>query len=54
MWADEAHFFCEAPRANSATDPVIAPTKVFDNVWVLGNAGTVVYIFQTLGRALDD
>ena len=47
MWADEAHFFCEAPRANSANDPGIAPTKVFDNVWVLGNAGTVVYIFQT-------
>ncbi|MSO82234.1 MAG: MBL fold metallo-hydrolase [Acidobacteria bacterium] len=47
MWAEEAHFFCEAPRANSATDPVIVPTKVFDNVWVLGNAGTVVYIVQT-------
>lgn len=47
MWADEAHFFCEAPRANSATDPAIEPTKVFDNVSVLGNAGTVVYVFQT-------
>ena len=47
MWADEAHFFCEAPRANSANDPPIAPTKIFDNAYVLGNAGTVVYVVQT-------
>src|SRR2546426_7508405 len=47
MWAEEAHFFCEAPRANSANDPVIAPTKIFDNVYAIGNAGTVVYVVQT-------
>ncbi len=47
MWADEAHFFCEAPRANAATDPVIEPTKIFDNVYVIGNAGTAVYVVQT-------
>ena len=47
MWAEEAHFFCEAPRANSPNDPVIAPTKIFDNVYAIGNAGTVVYIVQT-------
>jgi metallo-beta-lactamase class B len=47
MWADEAHFFCEAPRANSANDPQIEPTKIFDNVYVIGNAGTVVYVVQT-------
>src|SRR5258708_8927900 len=47
MWADEEHFFCEAPRANSANDPVIAPAKIFDNVYVIGNAGTVVYVIQT-------
>jgi metallo-beta-lactamase class B len=47
QWADEAHFFCEAPRGNSANDPVIAPTKIFDNVYVIGNAGTVVYVVQT-------
>jgi metallo-beta-lactamase class B len=47
MWADEAHFFCEAPRANSATDPVIAPTKIFDNVYAIGNSGTTVYVVQT-------
>ena len=47
MWAEEAHFFCEAPRANSATDPVIVPTKIFDNVYAIGNAGTTVYVVQT-------
>jgi metallo-beta-lactamase class B len=47
MWAEEAHFFCEAPRANSANDPPIAPTKILDNVYVIGNAGTVVYVVQT-------
>jgi metallo-beta-lactamase class B len=47
MWADEVHFFCEAPRANSPNDPPIEPTKIFDNVYVIGNQGTVVYVFQT-------
>jgi metallo-beta-lactamase class B len=47
MWADEAHFFCEAPRANSPNDPVIAATKIFDNVYVIGNSGTAVYVIQT-------
>jgi metallo-beta-lactamase class B len=47
MWAEEAHFFCEAPRANSANDPAIQPTKIFDNVYVIGNEGTVVYVVQT-------
>ncbi|MBV8844613.1 MAG: MBL fold metallo-hydrolase [Bryobacterales bacterium] len=47
MWAEEAHFFCEAPRANSTNDPPIPPTKIFDNVYVIGNAGTAVYVIQT-------
>ena len=47
MFADEAHFFCEAPRANAATDPPITPTKIFDNVYAIGNQGTVVYVVQT-------
>src|SRR5579863_9772929 len=47
MFADEAHFFCEAPRANSPNDPPIEPTKIFDNVYVIGNQGTVVYVIQT-------
>jgi metallo-beta-lactamase class B len=49
MWADEEHFFCEAPRANSPNDPVIPATKIFDNVYVIGNSGTAVYVIQTSG-----
>ena len=47
MWAEEEHFFCEAPRANSPNDPPIEPTKIFDNVYVIGNQGTVVYVIST-------
>lgn len=47
MWAEEEHFFCEAPRANSPNDPPIDPAKIFDNVYVIGNQGTVVYVIET-------
>jgi|SRR5579864_7367237 len=47
MWAEEAHFFCEAPRANSPNDPPIEPTKIFDNVYAIGNQGTVAYVIST-------
>jgi hypothetical protein len=47
QWADEERFFCEAPRANAATDPPIKPTKIFDNVSIIGNQGTAVYVVQT-------
>src|SRR5690349_23197177 len=47
MWAQEEHFFCEAPRANSPNDPPIEPTKIFDIVYVIGNQGTVVYVIRT-------
>ena len=47
MWATEAHFFCEAPHANSPNDPLIEPTKIFDNVYALGKAGTTVYAITT-------
>ncbi|HJT89060.1 MAG TPA: hypothetical protein VJ732_14420, partial [Bryobacteraceae bacterium] len=47
MWAGEAHFFCEAPRANRPDDPPIEPSKIFDNVYVIGNQGTVVYVIST-------
>src|ERR1700722_6739859 len=40
-WAAEATFFCTAPRANSPTDPVIEPEKIFDNLYALGRSGTV-------------
>lgn len=46
-WAGEEHFFCEAPRPNSPSDPPIEPTKIFDDVYVIGNQGTVVYVIQT-------
>lgn len=46
-WADEEHFFCEAPRANRADDPVIPATQIFDNVYIIGNSGTAAYIVKT-------
>jgi len=46
-WANEAHFFCEAPHGNRADDPIIEPTKIFDNVYALGRTGTVVYAITT-------
>ena len=46
-WAEEEHFFCEAPRANRADDPVIPPTQIFNGVYIIGNAGTAVYVFKT-------
>ena len=47
MWAGEAHFFCEAPRANSPNDPPIEPTRIFDNVYVIGNQGTIATVIST-------
>ena len=46
-WAGEAHFFCEAPRANRPDDPPIEPAKIFDNVYAIGNQGTVAYVIST-------
>ena len=46
-WATAVHFYCEAPRANAATDPAIEPTKIFDNVYAIGNIGTTVYVIRT-------
>jgi metallo-beta-lactamase class B len=46
-WTDAVHFWCEAPRANRADDPVIQPAKIFDNVYAIGNAGTVAYVIET-------
>jgi len=46
-WGDAVHFWCEAPRANRADDPVIQPAKIFDNVYAIGNVGTVAYVIQT-------
>ena len=46
-FADAVHFWCEAPRANRPDDPPIAPTKIFDNVYAIGNSGTTVYVVRT-------
>lgn len=47
QWAAAYQFFCVDPHGNSADDPPIEPTKIFDNVYVIGNAGTVVYAITT-------
>ena len=46
-WAGEANFFCYAARANSATDPLLEPTRIFDNLYVTGRTGTAVYALTT-------
>ena len=46
-WADAVHFWCEAPRANRPDDPAIQPANIFDNVYTIGNVGTVAYVIQT-------
>jgi metallo-beta-lactamase class B len=46
-WAEEFHFFCEAPRPNRPDDPPIAPTRIFDDVFAIGNSGTTVYVIRT-------
>ncbi|HUO30450.1 MAG TPA: MBL fold metallo-hydrolase [Bryobacteraceae bacterium] len=47
QWAGEEHFFCEAPRPNRPDDPPIEPTRIFDNVYAIGNQGTVAYVIST-------
>jgi len=49
QWASPYRFFCVDPRANSNDDPPIEPTKIFDNVYVIGNTGTVAYAITTSG-----
>jgi metallo-beta-lactamase class B len=35
------------PHANSLDDPLIEPTKIFDNVYAVGSIGTVAYAITT-------
>ena len=51
-FTDAVHFWCEAPRANRVDDPPIAPTKILDNVYAIGNSGTTVYVLQTTAGLL--
>jgi metallo-beta-lactamase class B len=46
-WSGTVHFWCEEPRANRPDDPAIAPTRIFDDVFAIGNSGTTVYVFRT-------
>jgi metallo-beta-lactamase class B len=47
-WGQAVDFFCgDAGRANRADDPVIEPTRVFDNLYALGRTSTVVWALTT-------
>jgi len=48
-WVDAFDFICalNAGRANRADDPEIAPTKVFDNLYVIGRSSTAVWAVTT-------
>jgi metallo-beta-lactamase class B len=47
-WAEAANYFCaESSMANRPTDPAIEPTRLFDNLSVVGSVGTAVYIVRT-------
>src|SRR5512140_3411156 len=46
-WAPTVHFWCEEPRANRPDDPPIPATKLFDEVFAIGNSGTTVYVVRT-------
>ena len=46
-WKSEAEFFCGTPRANRPDDPLLEPTRIFDNVYVIGRAGTAVFAITT-------
>lgn len=48
-WTEAFDFIC-APnqaRANRPDDPLIPPTKVFDNLFAVGRSGTTVWVVRT-------
>jgi metallo-beta-lactamase class B len=47
QWTPAYRFFCVDPRANSNDDPAIEPSRIFDNVYAIGNTGTVAYAIMT-------
>jgi metallo-beta-lactamase class B len=51
-WAYAVHFWCEEPRANRPDDPPIEPTRIFDNVYAIGNSGTTAYVIRTTAGLL--
>jgi metallo-beta-lactamase class B len=48
-WAETFDFFCAVNpnRANRADDPEIAPTRVFDNLAVIGRTSTAIWVVTT-------
>ena len=46
-WAIEANMFCEGTRPKVDQKAVLEPTKIFDNVYVVGQAGTAQYVITT-------
>jgi metallo-beta-lactamase class B len=48
-WAETVDFICAANqnRANRADDPEIEPTRVFDNLYVIGRTTTAVWVVST-------
>ena len=47
-WAAEESYFCNPGQTpNLVTDRTIEPQKIFDNVAIVGDAGTVVYAVTT-------
>ena len=48
-WTQAVDFICKVnpDRANRPDDPLITPTKLFDNVWAIGRTGTMVYAVTT-------
>ncbi len=48
QWAEAANYFCaESSMPNRPTDPAIEPTRLFDNLSVVGSIGTAIYILET-------
>jgi len=47
-WAKAAEYFCaESSMPNRPTDPAIAPTRLFDNLSVVGSVGTAIFVLET-------
>jgi metallo-beta-lactamase class B len=48
-WSATKEFYCTPGKAhaNNADDPLIAPTKIFDNLYAIGRTSTVVYALTT-------
>jgi metallo-beta-lactamase class B len=48
QWRQTVEFFCgDSGRANRADDPLLTPTRVFDNLYALGRTSTVVWAATT-------